>query len=62
MSNSTHRLTFEAWMEQVNARLETKFQVSAADIEDWDYRDAFDDGYTVNEAAKAAIMNAGWFE
>jgi hypothetical protein len=55
---STNRLTFDAWMSAVDDALVRKTGVSSADLPDWTYRDAYEDGLTPQEAADAAVENA----
>ena len=46
---------FDAWMARVDEALVRRVGVSSADLLDWTYRDAFDQGYTAEEAASEVI-------
>jgi Family of unknown function (DUF5419) len=52
------RPSFEQWMAEVDEVLVKKVGVSSADLPDWTYRDAFDQGSTPEEAADEAIENS----
>ena len=51
-------LAFDEWMHRVDAEIGRRTGLSSADLPDCNYRDWFDDGYTVREAAQEAIENA----
>ncbi len=51
-------MTFEAWKAKVDKAIERKTGLSADDIEDYGYRDAFESGMTPAEAASEAIANS----
>ena len=41
---------FENWMKLVDVCMEKVFGLSSMDMPDWNWRDAFDDGLTPEEA------------
>ena len=47
--------TFEAWMKEVDRRIEASIGLSSADLPDICYRDMYDDGATPASAAREAI-------
>ena len=52
---------FETWLEQVNGYMARLCGMSAYDLPDWNYRDAYDDGVKPTTAAKRAIRAAREF-
>lgn len=50
---------FDAWMAKVEAAIEKATGLSSSDLDDFMYDDAWQDGATPAQAAKAAIKNAG---
>jgi hypothetical protein len=52
------RPTFDVWMSEVDAALVRKIGVSSSDLPDFCYRDAYDEGFTPEEAADEAIEAA----
>lgn len=52
--------TFRSWMVEVDREIQVRCGLQAEDIEDWTYRDAFDDGMDPEEAAIQALENSGW--
>lgn len=52
---------FDAWMAKVNAAVVKKCGLSADDLPDWGYFDAFEDGFSPAAAANAAIKAAKEF-
>jgi hypothetical protein len=52
-----HSLTWEQWKGAVNAAVIRKVGVSADDLPDWNYRDAFAKGMAPSKAAAAVIRN-----
>ncbi|MCI0579950.1 MAG: hypothetical protein L0332_24075 [Chloroflexi bacterium] len=54
--------SFAAWMRQVNAAVFARAFVSADDLPDQPYRDWYDDGLSPEEAAGAALEDAGFDE
>jgi hypothetical protein len=52
------RLTFDQWMEQVDAALVRKVGVCSADLPDFCYADMYEAGYSPETAADEAIEAA----
>lgn len=50
--------TFESWMARVDAVLAGRVGVSSADLPDCCYRDWYEDGWTVTQAAARAMRMA----
>ena len=50
--------TFEAWMKEVDRRIEASIGLSSADLPDICYRDMYADGATPASAAREAIKGA----
>lgn len=46
---------FEAWKAKVNEIIESEIFVGCDDLEDWDYRLAFEDGMSPEEAADEVL-------
>lgn len=58
MPNNTDKYTdarFDAWLAKVDAALVAKVGLGYRDIDDYCYRDAFEDGATPSQAARAAL-------
>jgi hypothetical protein len=53
--------TFEEWYREVDLEVSALIGLGRDDLPDYCYRDAFDDGRSPRQAAKAAIRNAGDF-
>lgn len=53
-----HSLTWEQWKGAVNAAVVRSTGMSADDLPDWNYRDAFDKGMQPSRAAAAVVRNA----
>ena len=53
--------TFEQWMAQVNRKLMTMCMMSADEIPDWGYYDAYAEGVPPFTAARRAIAASGGF-
>lgn len=51
-------LAFEVWMSKVNGHMIQLCGMSADDLPDWGYWDAWKDGMGWGAAARAAIKNA----
>lgn len=51
-------MTFERWMQAVDAEIERKLGLTSDDLPDCCYRDWFDDGRTPVSAANAAIVES----
>lgn len=49
---------FEKWMAKVDAMLAKKCGLDSRDLPDWNYLDAFEDGFPPGAAAKAALKAA----
>lgn len=58
MPETTPRLTWEAWMRLVDAAVARIAGLSAYDLPDYCYRDAYDDGESPTATARAAIRAA----
>jgi hypothetical protein len=52
------KLTFEQWKKSVDAIIGSLCGLSADDIDDWCYRDDYDNGLTPKRSAQRAIRNA----
>lgn len=52
------RLTYEQWKGAVNAAVIRRVGLSADDLPDWNYRDAYESGMTPLRAAAKVIKNA----
>lgn len=52
---------FKGWMDEVNAAMDDIAGVTSDDIEDYAYRDAYDDDLSARSAAKRALRNAGFY-
>ena len=52
------KITFEAWMDQVDRELMALCGVTSESIDDWKYYAAFQAGYTPLNAAKRALQYA----
>ncbi len=53
---------FAAFMQKVDAYLSRRVGLVSADLADYCYRDAYDDGDSPAEAARAALRNEGYGE
>jgi hypothetical protein len=53
-------LRFAVWLWTVDRVLLAAVGLGSSDLEDWTYRDAFDDGVRPGEAARAALDYAGY--
>jgi hypothetical protein len=56
----TSETAFKKWMVEVDIAVATCAFVSAYDLPDQPYRDWFEDGMTPDEAAVAALKDAGY--
>jgi hypothetical protein len=52
--------TFEQWKQEVDRAVQSLAGLSADDLEDWGYRDAYDDGMSPKRAAIHALANSGF--
>lgn len=52
-------MSFDKWMEKVDAWLVRKCGLDNRDLPDWDYAGAFEDGWTPAAAARDAYEDAG---
>lgn len=58
-----NRLSFEEFMKRVDTHIQVRAGgLGVDDIEDFDYRSAYDDGASAKETALDALQNAGWVE
>ena len=53
--------TFDQWMRSVNAAIEAAYGLTADDLPDYGYADAYADGVPPRTAAARAIRAAGDF-
>lgn len=55
--------TFEAWMMEVDEKLADRYMVSSESLPDWDYYNAFDNGWTPSHTANQVIrdMEDGYY-
>lgn len=62
MSDTTtdEDIKFKRWKRVVDAYIIAKCGLTSEDIDDWDYRMAFDCGYTPKDAAMEALEEAGY--
>jgi hypothetical protein len=51
-------MSFELWMHRVNVELVKLCGMRADDIDDWRYRDDYEDGKTPETSARRALRNA----
>lgn len=57
---SAGEAAFAQWMRLVDKHLERMVGFTSADLPDWGYRDAHDDDLLPIDAAKDALIEAGW--
>jgi hypothetical protein len=55
MEQIKKRLSFEEWLEMVDAEVWSRAGCSYSDLSDWNYADAFEDGMRPKTAARKAI-------
>lgn len=54
-------MEFYAWMKMVDERIAAELGgLDSGDIDDWNYRDAYNDGVDPTTAALEALENAGF--
>lgn len=51
-------LTYGAWMSECNRLMVARVGVGASDIEDWGWRDAYDDGIPPKDAVDGALEDS----
>lgn len=51
---------FHQYMVAVDREIQARTGLGFLDIEDWTYRDAYDDGVDPEDAAIQALENSGW--
>lgn len=51
---------FDHYMTTVDREIYARTTLTSSDFEDWNYRDAYDDGVDPEDAAIQALENAGW--
>ena len=56
------KLTWRQWMDKVNAVIVQRTGLGADDLDDFCYRDWYDNGETATNAARAAIRYAKGIE
>jgi Family of unknown function (DUF5419) len=61
MKPAKEKAGFDAWMKKVDAALVKKCGLDNRDLPDWNYLDAFEDGYSPSKAASAAFQAAKEF-
>ena len=52
-------MTFDSWLREVDVRMEARIGLDHRDMEDWTWRDAYDDGATPSEALDDFFEYAG---
>lgn len=55
-------MTYDAWMQEVNALVEAKCGLPMDLLPDWLSRDAYDAALTVSEGAERCLQEAGYYE
>jgi len=53
-------MTFEVWMNKVDASVSRRAGLGAYDLPDWMYRDAYDDDMSPEDAATEALIAADY--
>ena len=53
-------LSWSKWMKEINDYLEKRHGLHSLDLEDWRYRDDYDEGISPMQSARRALRNAGW--
>jgi hypothetical protein len=56
----TTKITFTAWMSQVDEDLWELAALVSGDLPDWDYREAYDDGEDSLNVARAVLADNGF--
>lgn len=51
---------FKRWMAAVEREIDASTGLASADLEDYCYRDRFDDGMSAKNAAKSALKRSGY--
>ena len=54
------KLTFKAWMDEVNRKVIAKCGLSASDLDDCTYKDWYSEGKSPAAAASKALKNSGY--
>lgn len=52
------KLSFDEWMTEVDRYLRERHGVESGDIDDWKYRDDYDEGISPMASARRALRNA----
>lgn len=55
-------MTFEAWMKKVDARINSLVGLDHDDLADWRWYDAWEDGYTPEDAVEEFFEDEGMDE
>ena len=58
--NIQHARKFREWMGEVEATLDGIVGCGVDDLPDWDYYEAFDEGWSPEDAALSALDAAGF--
>jgi hypothetical protein len=53
-------VTYEQWMAEVDAILESRVGLVQLDLPDWLSRDAYEEGLSPEEGADECMTSAGW--
>lgn len=56
------KMTFEEWLSRVDLSIQSLVGLTHDDIDDWCYRDAYEDDVSPAVAARRALSNAGFRE
>jgi hypothetical protein len=59
-NTETEGVRFNRWLARVNAAMTSDYGFGIDDIEDDDYYAYWEMGYSVSDAAHAAVVNAGY--
>ncbi len=51
--------SFEVWLEKVDEELGRAVALSSEDLPDWNYRSAYDNGFTPKEVATQILLEGG---
>ncbi len=58
--SQSQQVSFETWMQQVDAAVAGMAFISVHDLADQPFRDWYESGYTAHEAAEESLENEGY--